>query len=199
MRVKNQGFSRNGIILIYCNGNTTAQQVNSSAEILINKQQYLSESLKYWCKLPPCYSKAPHGCTYSTKCSEIRKCETAAVTNQMEREMHTSTKHLETASVGLAGLRCVTLASDPPLSRGTTLTPPLPPSHTPTQHRSSISHPPLPRMPFLKCLQLQSEGGGGWQWWEVQGWGRQGIRCHFKKSGCQDWLKMEHDFIQLKL
>lgn len=56
--------------------------------------------------------------------------------------------------VGLAGLRCVTLESDPPPS----LPPPRPPSHTPTQHHSSISHPPLPRMPFLKCLSSSRMG-----------------------------------------
>lgn len=150
--MKNQDF-RNRNILIYCNGNTTVQQVNGSAEILINKQQYLSKTLKYWCKLPPCSSTAPHGCTYSTQCSEIRKCETVAVTNQMEREMHTSTKHSEAASAGLAGLRCVTLASDPPARSPCSL------RHTLLHNTTRPFLIPPPTHALLKVsLQLQNGG-----------------------------------------
>lgn len=85
---------------------------------------------------------------YSTKCSEIHKCETLPVTNQMERERHTSTKHLETVSVGLAGQRCVTLASDPP--------------HTLLHNTTHPFLIPPPTHALLKVsLQLNGGGGGG--------------------------------------
>lgn len=82
-----------------------------------------------------------------------------AVTNQMEREMHTSTKHLETASVGLAGLSCVTLASDPPS--------PLPLALRSLRH--TLLHnttrpfliPPPPHALLKASLQLQNGGDGG--------------------------------------
>lgn len=79
----------------------------------------------------------------------------------------------------VAGQRCATVASNP--------------SHTPPQHHSSIFHPPCTHAPLKVCLQLNCGRG-------VLGvWGYQVSFWKKNQNSCQDWLKMEHAFMQSKL
>lgn len=142
MRAKRQDV-RNDNILIYCNGNTTVQQVNSSAEILINKQQYLWKTLKYCCKLPA--SGLPDSCTrlhlqhrvFGN--TPVWDCGCHRPDGTWNAHLY---KTLGDSQCGLGGTEMCNPGVWPP-------TPPAPPppapsathSYTP-QHHSSVSHPP---------------------------------------------------------